>query len=185
MYPETHRKLNEAQSYYHLLRKQEEFTQSNIIQKPEEFRNNLSAFLSAARSVTFVLQAEQRRAYKAWFPDWQNGLNPDEKQLLVFFNAQRIEEVHKLGADLIGEKEGIPVTKLIPDDRLHPAYQYGVTESAPVGTPPSIVYRRVYYFQIKDTRKQVTVWCQEYLAHLERLVQEFEQHLLNIGTNSN
>ena len=181
MNQETHRKLNEAQSCYHLLRKHEGFTQSNIIEKPEEFHNSLSAFLSAARSVTFVLQAEQRQAYQAWFPGWQNGLNPDEKQLFKFFNNQRIEEVHKLGADLIEEKEAIPVTELIPDDRLHPAYQYGVTESAPVGTPPSMVYRRFYYFKIQETRKRVTAWCQEYLTLLERLVQEFEQHLLSTG----
>ena len=180
---ETHRKLHEAQSFFQQLLKLERFTQSNIIEKPEEFHSNLSAFLSAARSVSFVMRKEQSRANESWFPDWHKALSTEEKQLLKFFNHQRVGEVHKLGADVIEEKEGIPVNKLIPDDRLHPAYQYGVTESAPVGTPPSLVYRRVYYFKIDETRKQVTDWCREYLTLLKQMVKEFEQHLAATGTS--
>ena len=52
----------------------------------EEFWFELSAFLSAARSITFVLQSESKEAYDAWFPNWCDGLKTEERALLKSMN---------------------------------------------------------------------------------------------------
>jgi len=60
----TRRKLSEAEFF---LRKLTTHQQQVFQNEPEAFGFYLSAFLSAARSVSFVLQAEQKERYDAWF----------------------------------------------------------------------------------------------------------------------
>jgi hypothetical protein len=60
--PQTQKKLREA--HFFLARQQE---RARGIPAPEEFEFSLSAFLSAARSVTFALHQEKKEQYNAWF----------------------------------------------------------------------------------------------------------------------
>lgn len=49
----------------------------------------LSAFISAARSVTFVLQSEFPSAYPDWSLKWRSSLTKEERQLLERFTTAR------------------------------------------------------------------------------------------------
>ena len=85
--PETTRKLKEADHHLGQLNKLHKMNYTNTINPDQqEFRSQLSAFLSAARSVTLVLQKEQKAAYDAVFSIWKKGLSTEELTLLKFFN---------------------------------------------------------------------------------------------------
>lgn len=68
----------------------------------------LSAFLSAARSVTFVLQVEDKEGYDRIFPPWRDSLPQQDRDLLDTMNQFRKAEVHLKGVTLT------PTTALIP-----------------------------------------------------------------------
>ena len=64
--PKTQKKLRETRFFFSRLRKKGEA----FVGDPEEFEFYLSAFLSAGRSVTFALQAEEKARYDSWYPGW-------------------------------------------------------------------------------------------------------------------
>jgi hypothetical protein len=64
----------------------------------DEAEYYLSAFLSAGRSVTFALQAEEKNRYDSIFAGWFNNLTQEQQTLFKQMNEDRIAEVHKLGA---------------------------------------------------------------------------------------
>lgn len=67
---------------------------------PEIFSYYLSAFLSAARSVTFTLQWEEKEKYDAWFPDWSDGLAEEDKKLFGLFVEQRNQNQKRGSAEV-------------------------------------------------------------------------------------
>lgn len=173
--PETRRKLQEAQSFCYALLREEEMGCLHISGRAERFRENLSAFLSAGRSVTFVLKKEQKARYKNWFPRWKDALPESDQERLDFFRDERNAGVHEKGANVARDIEHIPATEIRPDHRLHPTHGYGITLTAPVGTPPPSVGLAVHYFEIEGTVEKVTSACRRYLSLLVKLVCEFEQ----------
>jgi hypothetical protein len=82
----TQKKLRETQFFLRLLFNAD---QEVVRTEPEAFEFYLNAFLSAARSVTFALQYEERDKYEEWFPDWGNNLSEEDRQLLDFLKKQR------------------------------------------------------------------------------------------------
>ena len=64
---------------------------------PPAFGHYLSAFISAARSVPWVLQNEAKEKYGAWKPKWEAGLTNEERELLKFTNERRLDEVKRKG----------------------------------------------------------------------------------------
>ena len=81
----TKKKLREAIFFFDAL--SEESGQA-VRNDPEIFSYYLSAFLSAARSVTFALQWEEKEKYDKWFPEWRDGLAEEDKQLFGLFVEQ-------------------------------------------------------------------------------------------------
>ena len=167
----TQRKLREAQFFY---RKLVAERQKPSINDPEAFRYYFSAFIGAARSVTFVLKCEEKEKYEAWKPEW---LTPDEKNLMKLTNDLRVDEVKKLGADMIVEPEEIAIHELISSDleRSHPAYGMH-SSAAPVLTGFYLrpkTFRAAYYLAEEDGKAEVTAVCERYLKFLEKVVSEF------------
>ena len=103
--PETQRKLSEALFFFKLLYGQTQGPDYDA----EKFGYYLSAFLSAARSVTFVLQAEDKDHYDALYSAWEAGLAEADLKLWRHVNDQRVAEVHRKGADVDTTWEWRPV----------------------------------------------------------------------------
>ena len=80
--PETRRRLNEAGLA--LLDLQN--ATRDAVWRAEALRPALNAFLTAARSVTFVLRKEAPAAYEAWARQWWEDLPPEEGQLCNLTN---------------------------------------------------------------------------------------------------
>ena len=55
----------------------------------------LSAFLSAARSVTLVLKAEHPTTYQQWSDTWRSTIPPEDRQLLSKFTQARNRAVKR------------------------------------------------------------------------------------------
>ena len=116
--PKTQKKLREAKFF---LGRMSEALRSIKLEK-EDFEFFLSAFLSAGRSVTFVLRAEQADVYQQWYDGWQKALDAENRELLEFMNQQRIAEVHRRGADVQAEIEMVPVSELEMGPGRDPRY---------------------------------------------------------------
>jgi len=169
----TQRKLREAQFFHNLL--DQESRRPN--RTDEAFRFYLSAFISAARSISWVLKKEETEKYLAWNPQWEAQLNPEERKLLKLTNKLRVDEVHRSGASTIVEWEEIAIGEFMGAEFDHAGYQYGMRSSASPGTlgfpAPPKAKRAAYYLQDDQTKTKVTVKCEEYLAYLKKMVEAF------------
>jgi len=65
----------------------------------------VSAFLSAARSVTFALQNEAKQTYDTRFPQWVSALSEEDQEIFKLMNQKRVEEVHQSGVRTIIKEE--------------------------------------------------------------------------------
>ena len=85
--PSAHDKSNEAHYFLHEM--------MDNYHSCDRFRYSLSAFIQAARNVTFHIQAElaKRQGFADWYSPWQKKLidNSDLKLL----NSERVKVVHK------------------------------------------------------------------------------------------
>lgn len=167
--PKTQKKLRGARFFLARMVEQER----SLRLDKEDFDFYLSAFLSTARSVSWVLHAEQGDVYVNWHMQWEQTLTDGDRALLKFMNEQRIAEVKQRGAEVKPEVESVPVTKVEWNDQRHPAY--GISWWGPPGTPPPEVGQMVHYFEIDGTRERATETCKRYLELLEKLIRDFEQ----------
>src|SRR6266478_3025373 len=89
MIPLTKDRLAEARFFLEHLR--EERAKNAHPNKPLSayFRYYLHAFISAARSVTWVLKSEETEKYKAWNPLWEAQISEAEKPLLKLATDMR------------------------------------------------------------------------------------------------
>lgn len=164
----TNLKLAEAQFF---CRKLSDISRRTFSSEPEAFGFYLSAFLSAGRSVTLALQAEQKQKYDAWFPEWLDSLNDEEKILLGHFNDQRVATVHKTGATIAHRVETISALEY-----LMAASREGVNiELWPgvPGTPLPTFQKVVRSFTIGENVSEVAKACDVYAELLARLVADF------------
>ncbi len=168
----TQKKLREARFFFNCLLNKNRLT--NL--EAEEFDFYLSAFLSAGRSVTFLLQAEEKGLYDSWFPKWKTSQTLEDQKLLYFINEQRVEAVHRLGAEAKTDIEYIQLSKIRNSQRRHPAYGFHWWE--PPGTPEPKIGQQVYYFERNGTKKEVISVCKHYIELIERLVKDFLQYSL-------
>ena len=132
----------------------------------ESFDFFLSAFLAAARSVTLVLQAEQKVAYDAWFPGWGDALPSDEKGLLKFLKNER-NDILKVG-----------VTSRDATTEPMPALEF-MTRSAAANLeqfsfdPQAMILVNHYYFDVDGARRPVIEVCSDGVRVLQRLLDAF------------
>jgi hypothetical protein len=170
--PNTERKLREALYFLKCLYEKADAT----VPDPEEILHLLSAFLSAGRSVTFVLQAEAKEAYDSWFFGWWDSLSIDEQRLLDMMNKQRVSELHRRGADVRAELRFVPITEIRTGDRRHPAYGFHWFEPLePMGTHTQMIGHVEHFFELGDGPEPVADSCRRYYTLLERLVYEFKK----------
>ena len=163
----TLKKLREAKFFFRCLCQKA----GSLSLENEEFDFYLSAFISASRSVTFVLQAEQNKLYDIWLPEWMSAQTTEDQELLDFMNAQRVKVIHESGAETKTELEYVPVSKLNMGQRSHPVC--GIHWSGPPGTPEPRLGTHIYFFERDGTKEKATQTCSQYIQLLERLVQDF------------
>jgi hypothetical protein len=177
----TQKKLREARFF---LRKLQEETRRVTRNDPEESAFYLSAFLSAARSVTFALQVEAKEKYDKWFPGWEAAQSQEDRELLGYMNKQRVAEVHQGGSsDLSAEPDWIPVTQFRSDRYGHPAY--GIHWTAMPGADPPKIGVPVLVFVKDGDERRVMEACRAYEAILGRLVSDFlKTHVSDTLSNS-
>jgi hypothetical protein len=166
--PATQKKLRETYFFLGQLREKAKAFRLDT----EEFEFFLSAFLSAARSVTFALQAEEKEKYDAWLPQWFQNRSEEDQELLEFMRVQRNVEQKRGGAEFSVTLEDVPVTEVRMDSRGHPAY-YGFFWSGVPGTPPPRVGRYVRQFELSGSPVEVVQACDRYATLLRELVQYF------------
>lgn len=164
----TQRKLREAQFFLDQLVRE---GGSPVRKEPETFSYYLSALLSAARSITFALQYEEKDKYDAWFPTWLANRTEKEQSLLNLLKNQRNYEQKRGGADVAVAWDYVPLTRMLPGGAGQPTY--GFNWFAPPGTPPPLFGVPVYSFKSTGDEQEVTKTCREYVDMLAELVRDF------------
>lgn len=163
-----------------------------MIEKQSErdfFQYNLSAFLSAARSITFFMQEEYGKAngFDQWYTNKQTHMRADKTTR--FLNDKRVMTIHQkpvkpaahvkvtasatvginVSASAIVTRANGTVEKIGPEPK--PKLEL---KSAPV-KPETVTEWQWYFHEIKD--KDVVTLCKEHIRKLEDLVEECESFL--------
>jgi len=165
--PRTKKKLAEASFFLRKMRDSQEALSVNS----DEFGFYISAFVSAGRSVTFVLQAEQKSLYDAWFGGWEQALSAEEQALLEFMRERRNTELKEGDSAVHAEVQFVPFFEIKSKDRGSP--YYGIQWVVAPGEPPPTVGKVTHYYQIGGTREEAIETCRRYEELLERLVNDF------------
>jgi hypothetical protein len=159
------KKLREARFFLIHLELENRRTVRN---EPEAFDYFISAFVSAARSVTFALQAEEKAKYDQWFSGRLKSLPEEDQQLFKLMVSQRNAEQKQGGGDRRIEWEYLPVTELSTE-----ALGGRVYWSGPPGAPPPRVGRPVRYLDHAGQESEALSACKRYYALLSELVDSF------------
>lgn len=148
----------------------------------DAFRYNLSAFLSAARSVTLIMQVEFDKVsgFRQWYAEKQTWMKSD--QVMTLFNEKRTMTIHERSVNphaRIGI--GISDTFCLGDstsiDIIHAdgTIERGELEPVPshkLAQSESTQELRWYFDELPD--KDVVSVCEEHLVKLDTLVAECE-----------
>ena len=160
----TQKKLREASFF---LGRLEQALSDSEISSAETVDFYLSAFLSAARSVTFVLEAEAGSKYIEWSPAWRESRSESERRLLAKFTEARNRAVKRESPKTSQKHDELPaqsstglpigVAMFIFDD-----YDFQVAD-------------RSFSFQLtpKDVEQEIFPLCREYSLLLSELVADF------------
>src|SRR5215831_19570916 len=101
MIERTWRKLDEARFFYQLLINERPQTMKAFGHDPAAFRYYFSAFIQAARSVTWTLGNEEPEKWEAWEPKWKAKRSNEEQKLLDLTNELRLDETKRGGANAL------------------------------------------------------------------------------------
>jgi hypothetical protein len=137
---------------------------------PEEIACLASAFLSAARSVSFALRLARQDLYDAWLPDWLSGLGDGERSLcapmIACPDCVPPQEDHAWVAwDLI------PVTETRSDRWGHPFYSFHWFH--PNGT--DVAASDVANFYLGGPVAEICRNCERFVLLLDRLVSDYQR----------
>ena len=160
----TQKKLREATFFLSHLER--EGTQA-LLSPTEAVEFYLSAFLSAARSVTFVLEAEEPEKYPEWSRTWRASLTESDRQLLAKFTSARNRALKR-------------ETPTVAEDWLASAAQdaYAALSAESLfffdGEFPAVANRVLIGRLTPDsTQDEVVPSCRQYADLLSRLVAAF------------
>jgi hypothetical protein len=180
----TKAKLAEARFFLGHLQEQRAAATGGNPRKPdrEPFAFYLSAFITAARSVTWVLQDDEK--YAAWLAGWEedrrckwaeaHGVDIDG--LLKLTNSMRVAVAHQDGhVKTRTETEMVPI---ITPLELH-CYQINIlrvhalrlAQDKDSGMP--LTSSETHY--IDGTDQEVVELCEQYVNYLEALLVDFER----------
>ena len=153
------------------------------VNSPDEFRWNLSAFLSAARSVTWFLQSEFARTqgFKTWYGEKQEEMRKDPA--MRFFVSKRnfsIKQASLTPRQAITVKasgtirpSGALEIKVIRDGKVVERRELPASEQpAPVEVPAHVTYSHLFP-DFPGGERNVIDACQEYLSKLKSVVREW------------
>jgi hypothetical protein len=173
MIERTRRKVDEAKFFYeHLVRRQ-----GRLVNDPRAFQFYFSAFIQAARSVTWALDNEETEKWKAWEPKWKSTLTAEELKLLKVTNELRLDEAKRGGSNPSVELEEVAVRELVLSldfdlERQHPAH--GMHRRSPMpGLSQPKAFRAAHYFEDEDGKEEVTALCKRYLDFLDKMLNDF------------
>jgi hypothetical protein len=165
--PQTQRKLRETKFFLRHL----QLTSGKASGEEEHFHFYLSAFLSAAKSVDYILQNEQGGKYKKWFPKWKASLSKKDCRFIEFMFEKRGSEVHGAGAEHFIEKQPIPVYDVYEDAAGR--IEVFSPPAKLMSGPPATVYKHKWFFNLGGQRQEVLEICTKFVNMLEKIVREF------------
>lgn len=181
---DTREKLREAK--YFLERMKEE--QSNR----DTFKYNFSAFLSAARSVTFIMQGEFKNVhgFEKWYKEKRSEMQNDES--MKFFNKKRRMTIHQQPvrphahvntsiSEHITISDSISIVITRADGTVERRESEPMSPPAPAKTEVTTEWR--WYFD-DFPEKDVVTASEEYIVKLENLVEECESLFTSNKNNS-
>jgi len=162
----TRHKIREAEYFLSMM------NQVHVFEDDNTFSYNLSAFLSAARSITWHMQKQygDRQNFDEW--DRQRRIEMSADPELRYLNEVRVEDVHRkpvlTGAtrelsftgDVVLVEEGTPVAEQAKEVESKPS-----TQSRP---------KTVRRFFPKFRQVDVIEFCENQLAKLAKIVEECE-----------
>ena len=164
----TRRKLREASFFLGEMSAREG---SSRLDTEEEFGYYLSAFLSAARSVTFVLKKENRSTYEAAWDEWLTNAPLTTRTIMDFMRDERNAAV----------KEGtVAAQQSVEHVHLFQAREWRSGSSSAVTVMPwafdggATVGVARYVLHIDDNERPAVEACRDYLAALKLFVDSFE-----------
>jgi hypothetical protein len=175
----TYDKLDEARFFLGHLREE---AAKVMRQKPEAFGHYLSAFITAARSVPWVLQCEEKEKYLAWRETWDAAKTDEELELEEFTNERRLDEVKRKGAQTKTTWEEVSIFKL-PTEQANQFQVSGAIryQNLALGAAaPPTVNRAVHHFK-EGGQSNVIATCERYLEYLEKMVREFVKAHENVS----
>jgi hypothetical protein len=168
MIERTQRRLRQVRFFYQHLVNARQQTRGD----PEAFRFYFSAFIQAARSVTWTLSNEQPDMWKAWEPNWAANQSEEEQKLLKIATHLRNVEVKEGGANLPTELEEAVIDAFVETSRVEASNPMGgITVWGQFRKQK--VKRPVHYFQDEDGKEEATALCLRYLYFLEKMVGDF------------
>jgi hypothetical protein len=173
--PVTEKKLREAEFFFEQMRRRA-LDGANLAS--EQFEFYFSAFVTAARSVTMVLQKEDTAGYETWFVPWRDAV-AGRAELLGFMNEERVAVVHRLGASHVAEVEFINAFEYqvrAPREEGRGRRRRGglvtVVQPYTYDAQAQVGVQR-FYFQYLGQRREVVELSGEYLSVLQQLVRDF------------
>ena len=163
----TQKKLREVRYFLSLL-EQEAHTSGSPCDAVEFL---LSAFVSAARSVTFVLEAETGETYAEWSLKWRATRTNEERKLLSRFTEARNRAV-KRETPLIQEEQGF---QHVQNAGLPPELMFFFFDEE---DKPSLLSPRILLSRLRpnETAEEILPLCRSYESILNALVSDFIAH---------
>lgn len=182
---ETETKLNEARHFLGQIKKS--------LDNPEILGFNLSAFVSAARSVTYIMQREFKENFyfEKWYRATQEKMKEDS--IYEFFNSLRVYTIHigsikkyrhiavQINEPPVSVSASVSV-KVIRNGKLIQQSTSPLTNSSP-SRKPSIVgstQETMMHFEGRPQDDGIEL-CENYLKKLEKIVKECSR-VVNSGT---
>ncbi len=143
------------------------------LDQEEEFGYLLSAFLSAARSISFVLRRENPLSYEVQSQEWLGGLDGSTRIVVDFMRDQRnaalkegvvasernIEQIPASIADRSSDRSHFSTTVIVQP--------YFFDEAATIAVSR-------YVLKLGGMERPALQVCRDYLAALELLVARFQ-----------
>jgi len=171
---DTREKLNEAKYFL-----------NQMIEKQADrdgFKYNLSAFLTAARSVTWFMQNEfgKKRGFKVWYAKKQTEMKNDE--IMRFLNEKRVKTIHRKPIDprvnvkvsmhdRIGLSSSVSIIVTRPDGTIMSRQSKPAKKPTPAKTENAVEWGM--YFDEMPKKDIVTV-CKEHIVKLDTLAVDCE-----------
>lgn len=135
------------------------------------FRYYVSAYLSAAVSVIYILEAQD----KAWVQEWRQKLPEPQKEFFNRMQGQRNSEVHELNPKISVENKPVPIV-FVPSVQVLPydIFRYDTVE---IETDLVRVWVQASqsYFELTGEPAEVGQACTRHFALVECLLREFAE----------